>query len=87
MAPPGTGQTLGDGRLQIGTHMPLLAKRYRYLDLLGEGASAQVPAHCSRGELWQHAHAAHQEGYACTLPVAARGDDVLSGEALTKMWA
>lgn len=35
--------TLGDGRLGVGTHMPLLAQRYRYLSLLGEGTSAQVP--------------------------------------------
>jgi hypothetical protein len=36
--------TLPDGRLNVGTHLPLLAKRYRYLSTLGEGASAQVTA-------------------------------------------
>ncbi|KAL4854275.1 Serine/threonine-protein kinase AFC3 [Chlorella vulgaris] len=34
--------TLPDGRLNVGTHLPLLAKRYRYLSTLGEGISAQV---------------------------------------------
>ena len=34
--------TLGDGRLDVGTHLPLLGKRYRYLNLLGEGTSGQV---------------------------------------------
>jgi homeodomain interacting protein kinase len=36
--------TLPDGRLHVGTHLPLLAQRYRYLSLLGEGVSAQVGA-------------------------------------------
>ena len=74
MATPSTGQTLGDGRLQIGTHMPLLAKRYRYLDLLGEGASAQVPIRAlCRWKLWQHMHAAHGEEHACIPAAATRG--------------
>ena len=34
--------TLPDGRLNVGTHLPLLAGRYRYLSVLGEGVSAQV---------------------------------------------
>ena len=34
--------TLPDGRLHVGTHLPLLAHRYRYLSSLGEGVSAQV---------------------------------------------
>lgn len=41
-APSLNSQTLGDGRLSVGTHMPLLAKRYSYLSVIGEGASAQV---------------------------------------------
>ncbi|KAK9918761.1 hypothetical protein WJX75_006665 [Coccomyxa subellipsoidea] len=41
-APSLASQTLGDGRLNVGTHMPLLAKRYSYLSVIGEGASAQV---------------------------------------------
>jgi hypothetical protein len=36
--------TLPDGRLNVGTHLPLLARRYRYLSTLGEGVSAQVGA-------------------------------------------
>lgn len=36
------GLTLPDGRLNVGTHLPLLAKRYKYLSTLGEGVSAQV---------------------------------------------
>ncbi len=35
-------QTLSDGRLNVGTHLPLMAKRYAYLSLIGEGTSAQV---------------------------------------------
>lgn len=35
-------QSLSDGRLNVGTHLPLMAKRYAYLSLLGEGSSAQV---------------------------------------------
>lgn len=34
--------SLPDGRLNIGTHLPLLDGRYRYLGVLGEGASAQA---------------------------------------------
>lgn len=41
--------TLPDGRLHIGTHLPLLAQRYRYLSLLGEGVSAQVGAAATWG--------------------------------------
>jgi hypothetical protein len=41
-APSLASQTLGDGRLNVGTHMPLLAKRYSYLSVIGEGASAQA---------------------------------------------
>lgn len=37
----GTGG-LSDGRLDVGTHLPLLGKRYRFVSLLGEGTSAQV---------------------------------------------
>ena len=33
---------LPDGRLDVGTHLPLLASRYKYLSTLGEGVSAQV---------------------------------------------
>ena len=33
------------GRLAVGTHLPLLGRRYRYLSLLGEGASAQARPH------------------------------------------
>jgi serine/threonine protein kinase len=36
------GLTLPDGRFNVGTHLPLLAKRYKYLSTLGEGVSAQV---------------------------------------------
>ena len=44
---PGSGweagpRSLGDGRLDVGTHLPLLGKRYHYLSILGEGTSAQV---------------------------------------------
>lgn len=35
-------QSLSDGRLNVGTHLPLMAKRYAYLSLIGEGSSAQV---------------------------------------------
>ena len=35
-------QSLSDGRLNVGTHLPLMAKRYAYLSLIGEGTSAQV---------------------------------------------
>ena len=35
-------QTLSDGRLNVGTHLLLMAKRYAYLSLIGEGTSAQV---------------------------------------------
>ena len=35
-------QTLSDGRMNVGTHLPLMAKRYAYLSLIGEGTSAQV---------------------------------------------
>lgn len=34
--------TLPDGRLNIGTHLPLLNGRYKYLATIGEGVSAQV---------------------------------------------
>ena len=34
--------TLPDGRLNVGTHLPLLVQRYRYLSILGEGVSCQV---------------------------------------------
>lgn len=33
------------GRLAVSTGMPLLGRRYRYLSLLGEGATAQARAH------------------------------------------
>ena len=36
------GATALGGRLAVGTHLPLLGRRYRYLSLLGEGASAQA---------------------------------------------
>ncbi|KAK9826879.1 hypothetical protein WJX81_003020 [Elliptochloris bilobata] len=36
------GAAAAGGRLAVSTHMPLLGRRYRYLSLLGEGASAQV---------------------------------------------
>lgn len=45
MAPPASAAavlTLPDGRLHVGTHLPLLAQRYKYLSTLGEGVSAQV---------------------------------------------
>ena len=38
-------QSLSDGRMDVGTHLPLMAKRYAYLSLLGEGTSAQVGSH------------------------------------------
>ena len=38
-------QSLSDGRMDVGTHLPLMAKRYAYLSLLGEGTSAQVEHH------------------------------------------
>ena len=67
-APSLNSQTLGDGRLSVGTHMPLLAKRYSYLSVIGEGASAQVstashchfmvPANCSSNSL-QHLQFGH----------------------------
>ena len=42
-------QSLSDGRMDVGTHLPLMAKRYAYLSLLGEGSSAQVGYHsCGR---------------------------------------
>ena len=39
---PPHSQSLSDGRLNVGTHLPLMAKRYAYLSLIGEGTSAQV---------------------------------------------
>lgn len=39
---PASSLTLPDGRLNVGCHLPLLARRYRYLSVLGEGVSAQV---------------------------------------------
>jgi len=39
---PITALTLPDGRLNVGVHLPLLGRRYRYLSTLGEGVSAQV---------------------------------------------
>ncbi|KAL0027254.1 hypothetical protein WJX77_007086 [Trebouxia sp. C0004] len=39
---PGTNSVLPDGRLKVGTNLPLLARRFRYLRLVGEGTSAQV---------------------------------------------
>lgn len=41
----GHSQSLSDGRMDVGTHLPLMAKRYAYLSLLGEGTSAQVDSH------------------------------------------
>ncbi|EFN56857.1 hypothetical protein CHLNCDRAFT_51650 [Chlorella variabilis] len=41
-APAAAQLTLPDGRLNVGTHLPLLARRYKYLSSLGEGVSAQV---------------------------------------------
>jgi hypothetical protein len=37
--------TRPDGRLNVGTQLPLLAQRYQYLSVLGEGVSAQVRIH------------------------------------------
>jgi hypothetical protein len=34
--------TLPDGHLNVGTHLPLLAGRYKYLSTLGEGVSSRV---------------------------------------------
>ena len=36
---------LVDGRLDVGTHLPLLGGRFQYLSVLGEGISAQVSHH------------------------------------------
>ncbi len=36
--------TLPDGHLNVGTHLPLLAGRYKYLSTLGEGVSSRVGA-------------------------------------------
>ena len=41
----GHSQSLSDGRMDVGTQLPLMAKRYAYLSLLGEGTSAQVRHH------------------------------------------
>lgn len=34
--------TLPDGRLNAGTHLGLLASRYRYLSRISEGVTSQV---------------------------------------------
>eukprot|EP00887_Chlorella_sp_A99_P001084 scaffold14.g1084.t1 len=39
---PAPSLTLPDGRMSLGTHLPLLGGRYRYVSTLGEGVSAQV---------------------------------------------
>ena len=39
------GAAAAGGRLAVSTGMPLLGRRYRYLSLLGEGATAQARAH------------------------------------------
>ncbi|KAL0022819.1 hypothetical protein WJX79_002192 [Trebouxia sp. C0005] len=39
---PETHRILPDGRLKVGINLPLLARRFRYLRLIGEGTSAQV---------------------------------------------
>ncbi|DBA71775.1 TPA: hypothetical protein ACH3X2_011041 [Trebouxia sp. C0005] len=39
---PETHSILPDGRLKVGINLPLLARRFRYLRLIGEGTSAQV---------------------------------------------
>jgi hypothetical protein len=63
----GSRATLRDGRLAVGTHLPLLAKRYRYLSLLGEGASAQVPL---PAKLTCNARRARTWGWrSCSLPL------------------
>lgn len=66
--------TLPDGRLNVGIHLPLLAKRYRYLSVLGEGVSAQVllvedtlrPGRLVTVKVMkrQHAHLGHREARA-----------------------
>ena len=66
--------TLPDGRLNVGTHLPLLAKRYKYLSTLGEGVSAQVvlvedtfrPGHLVTVKVMrrQHTHTGHREARA-----------------------
>ena len=65
------GLTLPDGRLNVGTHLPLLAKRYKYLSTLGEGVSAQVllvedtyrPGHLVTVKVMkrQHMYTGHRE--------------------------
>ena len=39
------GAAATGGRLAVSTGIPLLGRRYRYLSLLGEGATAQARAH------------------------------------------
>ena len=53
---PASNLSLPDGRLRVGTEVPLLARRYRYLSLLGEGRSAQV----SSSQLQQCPNRTHQ---------------------------
>ena len=53
---PASNLSLPDGRLRVGTEVPLLARRYRYLSLLGEGRSAQV----SSSQLQQCHNRTHQ---------------------------
>ncbi|KAK9849802.1 hypothetical protein WJX84_004936 [Apatococcus fuscideae] len=38
----GATQTLPDGRLYLGVHLPLLAQRFQFLRLLGSGSAGQV---------------------------------------------
>ena len=45
------GAAAAGGRLAVSTGMPLLGRRYRYLSLLGEGATAQARAHKPRDTL------------------------------------
>lgn len=45
------GAAAAGGRLAVSTGMPLLGRRYRYLSLLGEGATAQARARKPRATL------------------------------------
>ena len=67
-------QSLSDGRMDVGTHLPLMAKRYAYLSLLGEGTSAQVGHYnwgASAGSLKGNLTSPEQDCCSCLSAISA----------------
>lgn len=77
MVPPAQ-LTLPDGRLHVGTHLPVMAGRYKYLSTLGEGVSAQV---CGYGWLGRWACAARLRVFGGRCGIAVGGSPVCPGLA------